>query len=74
MGILEKRKELRKLQEAPSRNKAIQAMCKGCMGNYIDGRLDCEITNCPLYFWMPYRENLADLNWNKKQKENNATL
>jgi hypothetical protein len=69
MGILEKRKELRKQQIPPSRNKAIAAMCRGCMAEYIDGRMDCEIPTCPLYYWMPYRENLASLDWNKKQKD-----
>ncbi len=38
----------------PSMKKAVLAKCKDCMCNYVDGRLDCEIETCSLYFWMPY--------------------
>ncbi len=41
-------------QKRPSMKKAILAKCKDCMCDYIDGRLDCEIEDCSLYFWMPY--------------------
>jgi hypothetical protein len=34
----------------------IKAMCCLCMGYYIDGRVDCEIPECPLYPKMPYRK------------------
>lgn len=35
---------------------AILAKCYDCMASYIDGRQDCEIPDCPLYRWMPYKE------------------
>ena len=43
-------------QKKPSMVKAIKAKCKDCMSDYRDGRLDCEIPACSLYFWMPYRD------------------
>lgn len=33
---------------------AILAKCASCMNDYVDGRRDCETTDCPLYPWMPY--------------------
>lgn len=38
----------------PSMKRAILAKCKDCMCNYVDGRLDCGVESCSLYFWMPY--------------------
>ncbi len=35
------------------------AKCFECMGGYVDGRVDCRITDCPLYPVMPYRESSA---------------
>ena len=32
----------------------ILAKCADCMGYYFDGRLDCEMPDCPLYPLMPY--------------------
>ena len=39
-----------------TRGQAIKAKCADCMGLYIDGRIDCEISECPLYPYMPYRK------------------
>lgn len=39
-----------------TRDQAIRAKCCDCMGYYIDGRMDCEISGCPLYPFMPYRK------------------
>ena len=36
---------------------ACLAKCFDCMGYYEDGRIDCQIENCPIYPFMPYREN-----------------
>jgi len=33
------------------------------MGDMIDGRADCEITTCPLYFFQPYRKLEPDYTW-----------
>lgn len=37
--------------------KAIKANCYMCMNSYSDGRNDCEILDCPLYPFMPYRKD-----------------
>lgn len=39
---------------------AIVAKCCECMNGYIDGRADCRVSTCPLYQFMPYRENKPD--------------
>jgi len=39
-----------------SRSFAMKCKCEDCMGLYKDGRVDCEVTGCPLYPWMPYRK------------------
>jgi hypothetical protein len=35
--------------------RAIKAKCYDCMGQYIDGRVDCKVITCPLYSYMPYK-------------------
>ena len=37
-----------------SLKQSILAKCCDCMGNYADGKIDCEIPDCPLYPFMPY--------------------
>ena len=37
--------------------RAIQAKCADCTGNYADGRVSCELAECPLFQYHPY--NLA---------------
>lgn len=34
---------------------AVAAKCCDCMGYHVDGRVDCRMSGCPLYPWMPYR-------------------
>ena len=36
---------------------AVLAKCADCMYNYEDGLLGCGITDCPLYQYMPYKNN-----------------
>jgi len=36
----------------------IIAKCYECMGEYVDGRFDCGINDCPLHPMMPYRNRL----------------
>ena len=36
---------------------AVLANCYECMGGYTDGLCDCEIPDCPLYQFMPYKES-----------------
>ena len=43
--------------------KAIEAKCFDCMGEYMDGRQDCENSRCPLYYWMPYAKQDCDPAW-----------
>jgi len=38
-----------------TRRQAMLAKCCECMGYYDDGLEDCEMPDCPLYPWMPYR-------------------
>lgn len=45
---------VRKKVNRPSMVKAIKAKCKDCMCDYVDGRNDCEIEGCSLYYWQPY--------------------
>lgn len=42
--------------ERLTQREMILAKCFDCMGGYIDGRIDCQMNNCPLYPVMPYRE------------------
>jgi len=39
-----------------TRGEALKAMCYTCMGGYADGARDCEVHECPLYLYMPYRQ------------------
>lgn len=36
---------------------AVNAKCYECMGYCIDGLIDCTLTDCPLYPFMPYNPN-----------------
>jgi hypothetical protein len=42
-----------------------RAKCYECCNNFVDGRVDCCMFDCSLYYWMPYREqeHIPDLNW-----------
>lgn len=47
----------------PSAIKAIKAKCFDCCGDMMDGKIDCEINTCPLYWWQPYRKGIPNLAW-----------
>lgn len=47
----------------PPTTDAIKSKCCECMANYVDGRNDCKIDNCPLYYWMPYRKRDPIFKW-----------
>lgn len=67
------RKELKDyfLGKQLTARQAILATCYGCMGMYVDGRVDCNIPDCPLYPFMPYRagEKLVMRNISDEQKK-----
>lgn len=50
----------------PSSTKAMRAKCFDCCGDMIDGRVDCQIVKCPLYYWQPYRRLTPDLSWQEE--------
>ncbi len=54
------------IEKRPSLKKGILAKCKDCMCDYVDGRLDCEVTTCSLYPWMPYGKLRKNRNADKK--------
>ena len=56
-GIIIPAKRLKR----PSLKKAALAKCKECCSDYIDGRLDCELSDCSLYFWMPYKNKRGEV-------------
>ncbi len=41
-----------------TQRQAILAKCYECCGYYADGGFNCEIPDCPLHPWMPFREKL----------------
>lgn len=41
--------------------KAVRYHCVACC--CYDGKMDCEIVTCPLYYWQPYRKLKPDLSW-----------
>jgi Zn-finger protein len=42
--------------ERLTHRQAILAKCCECTGYHADGRVDCRMSLCPLYPFMPYRE------------------
>tara|TARA_B100001964_G_C13945583_1_gene470955 strand:+ start:103 stop:300 length:198 start_codon:yes stop_codon:yes gene_type:complete len=51
------RKELKKYLRGDkiTFKQAVLAKCYECMCGYTDGKISCEIPNCPLYKFMPYQ-------------------
>ena len=49
--------------KGPGRSEAMLKKCHECCGYYEDGKIDCEVPDCPLYKWMPYRKQEPDLGW-----------
>ncbi len=45
----------------PTRKKAIELKCHDCMGNYYDGKMECQNSRCPLYAFMPYKKGEPNL-------------
>ena len=40
----------------PTLRGGVLAKCYECTNGYADGKIDCGITSCPLYPFMPYRK------------------
>lgn len=40
-----------------TRKQAILAHCYGCMGFYVDGKVDCRMPRCPLHPFMAFKTN-----------------
>ena len=40
----------------------IIAKCADCCGYYVDGRVSCEMPECPLFPHMPYKKTAPQLN------------
>jgi hypothetical protein len=58
---------------------AIRAKCADCTGNYADGRVSCELPECPLFPFHPYnasrrisRRAKTQLEVIRPQREGNA--
>ena len=49
--------------------RAIKAHCYQCMNLYLDGKNDCEITDCPLYPFMPYGEDKVKVKRERSEKQ-----
>ena len=51
-------KEFKKYQmgDRLTQRQAILAKCADCMGFYFDGRIDCQLPDCPLYPYRPYKD------------------
>jgi hypothetical protein len=50
-------------QPKPTLKQAALSQCHRCMGHYVDGKVDCEVTTCSLYTWMPYAKLQPDMGW-----------
>ena len=50
-----------------SAGQSIKAKCADCMADYADGRLSCDMPDCPLWPFMPY-------NPNKKRRSNPSRI
>lgn len=69
-----KRELLRHLMgERLTMKQGILAMCYDCNGYYADGKLDCLVPGCPLYGFMPYREDREKVKRERSAKQVEAT-
>ena len=54
--------------------KAIKAQCYQCTNAYMDTKIDCEIKECPLYPYMPYRKDKEIVKRERTEKQVEADL
>lgn len=60
-----------KKPEKVTRKLAALYICHNCSGEYMDGKVDCQVNKCPNYSFMPYAElepDLSFLEFNPKKK------
>lgn len=43
--------------EKLTRGQAMAAKCYECLGYCVDGMKDCEVQNCPMYPYRPYKNS-----------------
>lgn len=48
---------------------AIKAQCYCCGNFYLDGKIDCQMTDCPLYTFMPYRKDKPAMETQERTKK-----
>lgn len=48
--------EMQRKGKILTRKQAMLAKCADCMGHYVDGRVDCRVTTCPLFPFRPYKD------------------
>ncbi len=41
-----------------TRGQAVLAKCYECMGGFKDGKVSCRVPGCPLFPWMPYKNEV----------------
>jgi len=46
---------------------AVKAKCCDCMAGYVDGRVSCELKECPLFLFYPYNEARRHFRQRKSQ-------
>jgi len=51
---------------------AIRANCYQCAGYFIDGKMDCEVNDCPLHPHMSYRKDKAKARRIPSEKQSEA--
>ena len=65
-GLVEKTRD----KNRPSAIKAIREKCLDCMNGYKEGRNDCGIEKCSLWYFMPYnRIRTEKRKFKKMEKE-----
>ena len=42
--------------EKLTRKEAMDAACYDCMSYFVDGQVDCELPNCPMFGFRPYKK------------------
>lgn len=55
--------------ESLTLSQAVKAKCCNCMAGYVDGRISCELKECPLWPFMPYNEARRHFRQGKSQAD-----